>query len=216
MLKHLTVWTAILFLFAVEAQAQVKQGQWTPSVENSTRGYCSIAYWTYRDDGVEISGGRVTLGYGRPAWRPQWNQDAAFDSLTKGRIWRLGKDMWTSLDSQLDLEMGGRKVAAGYYYLGARRRQQGDWSLVFVDPEAVRPGYIDAWAFVPRADEVPILFEVPLEHSRSEASATELKMTLQLQGAKDQGLLSIQWGPHLLRASFKLDVPAPDFYKEQP
>ncbi|HSR50555.1 MAG TPA: DUF2911 domain-containing protein [Acidobacteriota bacterium] len=215
------IYSAVLLtLFSMTSLlAQVRKGQWTPGVDNSERGYASIAYWTYRDDGVEIAGGRITLDYGRPAWRAQWADEAAFDQLTKGRIWRLGKDMWTNLDTQLALTVAGKKVDPGYYYLGARRSPGGDWSLVLVDPEAVRGGYIDAWAFVPRPDEVPILMEIPLKHSQSAETASQLNMTLELpkhgQGVKDEGRLTIHWGPHLLQADFKISVPPPGFYKER-
>ena len=92
------------------ALAQVRQGSWTPVVESMERGYSSISYWTYRDDGVEIGGGRISIEHGKPKWPAALEEKGAFDRATVGKMWRLGNNKWTTLDTQLPLRLASRKI----------------------------------------------------------------------------------------------------------
>lgn len=201
-------------LVSTAALGQVRQGAWTPVVESFDRGYSSISYWTYRDDGVEIGGGRISVEHGKPRWDGMLDDKAAFDAATVGKPWRLGNNKWTILDTQVTLRFGGRKVEPGIYYLILDRPKADDWRLVFVSPDAVRPGFIDAWATEARPDEVPRLFSIPMKYSAGE-KATELDMTLALDDDDmSNGSLRIQWGPHQLDTSFAIEVTSPTFYRE--
>lgn len=199
-------------LLASVAVAQVKQGSWTPVVESMDRGYSSISYWTYRDDGVEIGGGRVSIEHGKPRW-PAAMTEAQLDDATVAKLWRLGNNKWTTLDTQLTLVFGERTVRAGIYYLVLQRPTAGDWRLAFVSPSAVAPGFIDAWAAQARPQEIPILFSIPLEHAKS-APSKELDITFALEDSDmSKGSLAIDWGPHRLQTVFELQVPSPEFYR---
>ena len=205
----------LLTFFASTAVAQVRQGTWTPSVESMRRGYSSISYWTYRDDGVEIGGGRISIEHGLPAWRPELDDPEAFDRATKGKFYRLGNNKWTTLDTNLTLELGERRVDPGIYYLALERSAEGEWELVFVEPAAVHRKFIDSWAFVPRPTEVPVMFTVPLEHSRGSDLAKELRIELELAGDdSSRGLLWIHWGPHILTRDMKIQMVSPEFYRK--
>lgn len=196
------------------AFAQVRQGAWTPVAESFERGYSSISYWTNRDDGVEIGGGRISVEHGKPQWDAMLDDPATFESATIGKLWRLGNNKWTTLDTQRALKFGDRTVEPGIYYLILDRPKADDWRLVFVDPDAVRPGVIDAWASQARPDEIPRLFSIPLKYSPGEKSA-ELDMTLTLdQNDMSRAALRIQWGAHQLETEFTIDVPSPTFYRK--
>lgn len=208
-----TVWLLVLLGSASVAMAQVRQGAWTPVAESLERGYSSISYWTYRDDGVEIGGGRVSIEHGKPSWPPALEDEAAFDAATLGKRWRFGNNKWTTLDTQLPLRFGQRTVAPGIYYLVLERGERDAWRLGFVDPEAVRSGWIDAWAVQARPAEIPVLFAVPLHYGRGEKTS-ELDVTLGLDETDmTRGSLRIDWGPHRLDASFGIAVPSPTFYR---
>jgi hypothetical protein len=195
--------------------AQVREGVWTPAAETFRRGYTSISYWTYRDDGVEIGGGRVSIEHGLPQWPPRFEDPALFDESTLGKTWRFGNNKWTSLDTQLGLGFAGRRVAPGIYYLAVARKNDAQWELVFIDPQAVRSRLIDAWALVPRPSEVPTLFSVPLDYAREDKVAEELEVELALaEQEMDQGRLTIRLGPHRLRASFTIEIVPPNFYRQ--
>ena len=102
------------------ALAQVRQGSWTPVVESMERGYSSISYWTNRDDEVEIGGGRISIEHGKPKWPAALEEKGAFDQATVSKLWRLGNNKWTTLDTQLPLRFGGRNVEPGIRTGGAQ------------------------------------------------------------------------------------------------
>jgi hypothetical protein len=177
------------------------------------RGYSSISYWTYRDDGVEIGGGRISVEHGKPAWRAELEDQGAFDAATVGKLWRLGNNKWTALDTNLPLRVGDRRVVPGIYYLVLERPKPDEWRLVFVSPDAVMPKLMDAWAAQARPKEVPKLFSVPLGYSTGE-SKSELDITLGLdEPAMDRGWIRIEWGPHRLETSIGIEIVSPTFYK---
>jgi len=199
----------IALVFVPVLFGQVRQGQWTPVVESFDRGYSSISYWTYRDDGVEIGGGRISVEHGKPAWPGMLDEGSSFDSATVGKSWRLGNNKWTVLDTQLELRFGEQVVAPGIYYLLLERPSVDSWRLVFVSPEAVTHELIDAWAAQARPDEVPQLFSVPVDYASGERAA-ELDISLSLD-AEEMALggISIHWGPHRLDTGFAIAMVPP-------
>ena len=135
----------------------------------------------------------VSIDFGRPVWNRQLDNPAAFDQLTRGKVWRLGSDYWTILDTNLPLTIGGRDIAVGLWYLGLHRSADGaTWSLAFMDPVKVRKGRMDGhWM-----DAVPVEFKVPLTVEPAPASITEkLTITLLAQPDNMRNLnLRIAWG----------------------
>jgi Protein of unknown function (DUF2911) len=206
----------VLVVFQVaggRSGAQVREGAWTPATESLDRGYSSISYWTNRDDGVEISGGRISVEHGKPSWPAALDAPEAFDASTVGKLWRLGNNKWTTLDTSLALRFGDRRVDPGIYYLVLQRPEAGTWKLAFVSPAAVMPKLIDAWASQARPKEIPILFSVPLKYSKGEGKS-ELDITLGLDD-KDmtKGWMRIEWGPHRLDTVMSIEMVTPAFYK---
>ena len=55
--------------------------------------------------------GEFAIDYGRPAWKKEYEDPATFDKMTRGKVWRLGKDFWTTLDTSLPLRIAGREVS---------------------------------------------------------------------------------------------------------
>ena len=52
-------------------------------------------------------------------WKKDYEDPAKFDAMTKGKVWRMGSNHWTALDTSLPLKISGRSVPAGSYFLGA-------------------------------------------------------------------------------------------------
>jgi Protein of unknown function (DUF2911) len=110
----------LLFLLPPSGFAQIQQrpiqvfgGQ--PDERASTR----ILYET--DKAI----GEFAIDYGRPVWKKEYEDPAIFDKMTRGKVWRLGKDFWTTLDTSLPLRIAGREVSIGYYYLGVASFRSG-------------------------------------------------------------------------------------------
>lgn len=124
-----------------------------------------------------VGGKTITVEYGQPSL-------AGRDMLAKakvGDVWRLGADSPTSLNTEADLDFGGKRVAKGQYILRARRDADDKWTLL------VRKG-----------DET--LAEVPLVTATVKESVETLAVAL--KEAKGGGELVISWGTTTLSAGF--------------
>src|SRR5215510_12545307 len=105
------------------------------------RGLTRILYWNPTRDYPVAS---VSIDFGRPVWNRQLDNPAAFDQLTRGKVWRLGNDYWTIMDTNLPLTIAGREIPVGLWYLGLHRSTDGaTWSLAFIDPAKARSGHLD-------------------------------------------------------------------------
>ena len=154
------------------------------------RGLTRIHWWSPQRD-VPVAA--VSIDFGRPVWNRQLDNPAVFDQLTRGRVWRLGNDYWTTLDTNLPLSIAGHDIPVGLWYLGLARAADGaTWSLAFIDPVKARSGRMDGhWM-----DAVPIEFKVPLKVDTTTAPLTEkLTITLSAQPENMSNLsLMIAWG----------------------
>ena len=214
MSRNALVFSVALVGIACAALGQIRQGAWTPAVESVDRGYSSISYWTYRDDGVEIGGGRISVEHGTPSWPSELDREEAFDGATVGKLWRLGNNKWSTLDTNLALRFGDQRVEPGIYYLLIQRPGPSEWRLGFVSPSAVMPQLLDAWAVQAQPRDVPVLFSVPVRHSAG-AKKEELDITLALDPADlSKGSVAIEWGPHRLSSGFAIETVSPTFYRE--
>ena len=187
---------AVLILArAALAQGQEKKGIIIEGGDPDERASTRILYWDRDKDGAA---GQFAINYGRPLWKKDYEDPAKFDSMTKGKVWRMGKDFWTNLDTQLPLKISGKNVAAGSYYLGVYRSADGaEWSLAFIDPAKVRSARIDAFEIA----KAPVLFKVPMKFEK--APTTTEKLTLTLSHPKDDirnATLKVAWGNMVLTA----------------
>ena len=148
--------------------------------------------------------GQLVVSYGRPQWKDEYNESGAFDYLTRGKVWRLGKDFWTVLDTSIVLVIGGHNVVPGDYYLGIHRSQDGsDWSLAVIDAHQARKLKLDSASI----DQAPILFKAPAVYEEVNNALDRLAITLSRPG-KPLGdiVLAIVWGNHKLSVPIKLKL----------
>ena len=119
--------------------------------------------------------GELAINYGRPVWKAEYADPATFDQMTKGRVWRMGNNFWTVLDTNLPLRIAGKDIAVGAYYLGVHRSGDGDtWSLAFMDPVKIRRARLDA-AEIAKAT---VDFTAPMTFAKAEETTEELTISL--------------------------------------
>jgi len=145
--------------------------------------------------------GLVTLTYGVPVWKPEYTDKA--DELSKGQIFRLGRDGWAIFDSNIAVKFGSVTVPAGTYYLGVSRSKDGAiWNLVFIDPAKAKA----AGAWPPMPEPAPHAFDVVLTHERTAGKITE-KLDVAMVNDKEkptQGTLTITWGDRKLTGTYDM------------
>jgi hypothetical protein len=193
----------VTLLFTMNAGAQQPRPQivaegGTPDDRASAR----VLYWNTQ---TNAAAGQVAIDYGRPVWKKEYDDSPKFDAMTRGKIWRMGSNFWTILDTQLPLSIGGKKVPVGFYYLGLHRSEEGsEWSLVFIDPGRVRKERLDA----SRIEKAPVEFEALMSIAKAE-TPTE-KLTITLSYSKDDikhVTMRVAWGNLALSAPIEVVVP---------
>jgi hypothetical protein len=126
-----------------------------------------------------VGGKSVTIEYGRPSLKGR-------DMLAQaevGKPWRVGADDATSLKTEADLAFGTVDVPKGEYILTATKVSADQWHLNVLG----------------KADRSKVA-EIPLVSSAL-GQSIEL-FTIDLEGEKNNGSLSLAWGTTALKASF--------------
>lgn len=178
----------VLVVATVLAQAG---SQYTQFGEHTERGGTRVAYWNAEK---QQAAGEVAINFGRPEWKLEY--DGRLDAMTAGKMWRMGENFWTSLDTNIPLTIADVDVAVGYYYLAVTRSEDGSrWNLVLIDPVETRKKRIDPYEVAARSDEVPVRFEVPLKFEARDEAQDPLDIRL------SEERLVIAWG------SFELSAP---------
>jgi hypothetical protein len=170
--------------------------------DSPERGTTRVGYWNSKK---QMGAGQFAIDYGRPVWKKEYEDKAKFDAQTKGKVYRLGSNFWTTLDTDMPLTIGGVQVPAGAWYLGLLRSADGaTWSLVFIDPAKARAAHMDA-SEIARA---PIAFKAPMKTEQAAESKDKLTIDLVFQEATPKDVtLRIAWGN--LQLSAPVQVPAP-------
>jgi hypothetical protein len=190
----------LLSLIPAHAQ-QSKPAVLAEGGQPDDRASARVLYWNTAKHGAA---GQFAIDYGRPVWKSIYEDPAKFDQMTKGKVWRMGSNFWTTLDTCLPLKISDRNVSVGYYYLGLYRSEDGlKWSLAFIDPAKVRAGHIDAF----NIDRAQVAFEAPL--SIVNVTTKPEKLTIELSYPKDnihKVTLSVAWGNLALTAPIDVTV----------
>jgi hypothetical protein len=193
----------VILLFTLNAGGQqqrpkiVAEGG-TPDDRSSAR----VLYWNTQ---TNAPAGQFAIDYGRPVWKKEYEGSATFDAMTRGKIWRMGSNFWSILDTQLPLSIGGKKVPAGFYYLGLHRSEEGsEWSLVFIDPGRVRKARLDAF----QIEKAPVEFEALMSVAKAETRAEKLTITLSYpKGDIKHVTMRVAWGNLALSAPIEVASP---------
>jgi hypothetical protein len=200
-MKRIAATLCVSFLWVTLARAQNQRP--AMAVEDGglqERGSARVLYWDTRAD---TAFGQFAFNYGRPIWKKAYEDPANFGKLTS-KIWRLGSNYWTVLDTQLPLRIAGRDVAPGSYNLGLQPSADGkSWSLAFIDPAKVRSARLDAF----QIERAPILFAIPMTTEEPASHAEKLLMTLTYTKEKPKNVkLTISWGTLQVSAPIEVTV----------
>lgn len=151
--------------------------------------------------------GEIEIAYGRPEWREDYNDPERFDSFTRGKQIRLGKNFWASLDTNLPLNMSGRSVEPGHYYLGLSRTPENEWHLLIFDPGSVRRERLDA----SQTAQAEPAMRIPMSKSSSAIGKEELTISISYdQSDPGKMTLRVEWGPHMLATPISVDLAEGD------
>jgi len=150
-----------------------------------------------------IAGKKVAIDYGRPALKGR-SLSELLKQLPADRIWRAGENDVTTLTSETDLVIGGKKVPAGKYSVYVHAPEKGDWSLILNNDPGI--ALIKLWDKAP-ASEANKLWprldgydkvkdkEVVRAALKPTAAAPAVEaFTIDLAPAKDSAALSLAWG----------------------
>lgn len=142
------------------------------------------------------SPGQVSVSYGGVAWKDSYAEDAKSKEF-ENRRWRLGKDFWTTIDSNLPMTIGTTAVPVGYYYLTLEKKSNGDFVLALNDPAVVKKTKLDAF----QADQTKGGIEVVLKHETMPESSPKLDIAFSSDADdSSKGALTIKFGPNKLTA----------------
>jgi len=195
---------ALLMCFVPAFQAQEKKPK--PLIiafgsDSAERGTTRVGLWNTKKN---MGAGQFAIDYGRPVWRKEYEEATKFDHMTKGKVYRLGSNFWTTLDTDMPLVVAGKAIPAGLWYLGLHRSEDGaTWSLVFIDPEKARAAHIDA----SEIERAPIAFKVMMISEQASEMKEKLTIDLLFQQANlKEVTLKIAWGKLQLSAPIQVPV----------
>jgi tetratricopeptide (TPR) repeat protein len=140
--------------------------------------------------------GQVAVSWGPIVWKTQYSEVAKSKKM-ENRRWRLGRDFWTTLDSNIPITIGDTAVPAGYYYLTLEKKSGGEFVLALLDPSAVKKTKLDAFL----AHQSTGGIEVVLKHETVAEPASKLDLSVSVDQAEPtKGVFTIRFGPHKLSA----------------
>ena len=197
---------AVVMCFVSALQAQDNKPR--PKIiafgsDSPERGTTRVGYWNNEKN---MGAGQFAIDYGRPVWRKEYEDTAKFDKMTKGKVYRLGSNFWTTLDTDMPLTIAGKTIPAGMWYLGLHRSEDGaSWSLAFIDPAKARAAHVDA----SEIERAPIAYKVPMTFEQGAEAKDKLTIDLLFQKPNLNAVtLKIAWGKMQLTAPIQVPVPA--------
>jgi len=202
-MKRYAMLVGVMLLFTLIAESQQKPKIAAEGGTPDDRASARVLYWNAQ---TKSAAGQVAIDYGRPVWKKEYNDTAKFDAMTRGKIWRMGSNYGTILDTNLPLSIGGKKVPIGLYYLGLHRSEEGsEWSLAFIDPAKARKMHLDAF----QVERAPVEFEAHMSNvSNAENQAEKLTITLSYPKEDIKHVtMRIGWGNLVLSTPIEVTVP---------
>jgi hypothetical protein len=202
-MKRFAMLVGVMLLFTLISQAQQKPKIEAEGGTPDDRASARVLYWNAQ---TNSAAGQVAIDYGRPVWKKQYNDTAKFDAMTRGKVWRMGSNYWTILDTNLPLSIGGKKIPIGLYYLGLHRSEEGsEWSLAFIDPAKARKMHLDAF----QVERAPVEFEAHMSNvSKTENQAEKLTITLTSPKEDIKHVtMRVDWGNLALSTPIEVAVP---------
>ena len=127
---------------------------------------------------VELSGGTVTINYGRPSLKGR----EINTMIAPGEQWRLGADGSTTLITKVALRFGDQRIERGHYTLKGKFLGEDKWHLLIHSQDYTK------------------VAEVPLVLKKVSKSVDRLTITLDKQ--EKAASFKLDWGKLSLSAAF--------------
>jgi hypothetical protein len=152
---------------------------------------------------VSVGGKKVSVEYGRPSLKGRAIKDL-LAQLPADRVWRTGVDQVTTLTTEGDILVGGKKVAAGKYSVYVHAPEGGEWALLLNSDPGVPlktifagapPAVADAlWPRLDGYDKVKDkeVARATLKSGKSAAAVEQFQVTLAPAG--NGATLMLAWG----------------------
>jgi len=152
---------------------------------------------------VSVGGKKVAVEYGRPSLKTRSIKDL-LAQLPADRVWRTGVDQVTTLTTEGDILVGGKKVPAGKYSVYVHAPENGDWSLLLNSDPGVPlktifagapPAVADAlWPRLDGYDKVKDkeVARATLKSGKASAPAEQFQVALAPAGAG--ATMTLSWG----------------------
>jgi hypothetical protein len=151
-----------------------------------------------------LNGKNVSIEYGRPRLGSRTVKDL-LSQLGPDRIWRAGGDQATTLTTETDLMIGGKRIPAGKYTLYLYAPETGDYALVVnsdlgiplkVIYPAAPPAVADAlWPHLEGYDKIAAkeVARIPLKKLTSVEPTDQFRIALEPPKA-EATVLTLSWG----------------------
>jgi hypothetical protein len=161
-----------------------------------------------------VNGKKVSISYGRPALKGR-NIDDLLKQLPKDRMWRIGANQVTTLTTETDLVVRGKKIPAGKYSLYVHAPETGEWrlainsdpgiELIKIYPKAPPAVAHELWPRLDGYDKNIADKEVArIALKQGTVSSPVDLFTMALTPAKDGVVLTMSWGDRSWSADLKV------------
>ncbi len=170
------------------------------AVADYERASSAVFFFTQSAESLEVFG-QVELTYGQPVWKAEHGR-ALEDSLPEARM-RLGNNFFSTFDTSCVMQAGDVSLQPGLYYLALEREEEGELSLLFLDPVSIRAKKQNA----SQSSETTGGIALPLNWSTSEVEAKQLEIDFTPVGTGGKDVeLSLRFGFYKMTAILTAQV----------
>ncbi|HZN39676.1 MAG TPA: DUF2911 domain-containing protein [Planctomycetota bacterium] len=174
----------------MRAEAKVRGSEAaSPIVLPDQRGCSRTLFWKGKGNPSGERTAFAVIDHGIVAWNDKLATEAA--GMKPGTRWRMGKDWATTLDTNVALTLGDKKLGAGSWHLTLGKTKDG-WQLVVSSAAADHKNKLDGFA----AQYVTAVLEVPMQSAPSSPPADKLQVSFAGEG--DALQLLVAFGPERL------------------
>jgi hypothetical protein len=180
----------------MRAEAKVRGSEAaSPVVLPDQRGCSRTLFWKGKGNPNGERTAFAVIDHGVVAWNDKLAQEAA--AMKPGTRWRMGKDWATTLDTNVPLTLGDKKLGPGCWHLTLGKTKDG-WQLVVSSAAADLKNKLDGFA----AQYVTSVLEVPMQSAPASPPADQLQIAFAGEGNALQ--LVVAFGPERLAVPLAL------------
>lgn len=153
----------------------------------------------------------IEITYGRPILRGRKNffgsgEDYGKQALAGAPVWRVGANVSTRLNTEVDLMIGGKRIPAGEYSLFVDLKSPSDWTFI-VSSWGAQQSYNPkdkenlwgAYGYTPDKDVV----RTPMTVSQTEHTTEQLTIGF-LDVTDSGGTIAVWWDKNMATVPFEL------------